>query len=167
METVAQVDWLTWKPDQIATLLFIIQDNRVLLIKKKRGLGAGKINAPGGKLEANESIETCAMRELQEEVCLTVDKVQWCGENLFQFTNGHSMHVHVFKSFDYQGIEAETDEAIPIWTSLDCIPFDLMWEDDHLWIPHMLNNQYFSGYYILEEDTLLDSKIILLNAPKR
>jgi 8-oxo-dGTP diphosphatase len=31
-----------------ATLLFAIRDNPVLCIRKKHGLGAGKINGPGG-----------------------------------------------------------------------------------------------------------------------
>ncbi len=165
--SVDQIDWSHWKPDNFATLLFIIDKPNILLIKKKRGLGAGKINAPGGKLELNESLEECAIRELQEEVCLTVDTIQWSGENLFQFLDGSSMHVHVFKTFSYQGIEAETDEAVPIWMPLDQIPFDKMWEDDHLWVPHMLNDQLFSGRYLLENDTLLDSHIELLTQPKR
>ena len=49
------VDWETWEPNMRANLLFVVQGNRVLLIHKKRGIGAGKINGPGGKLEAGES----------------------------------------------------------------------------------------------------------------
>ena len=40
-----------WRPVHQATLLFVINDGNVLLIRKKRGLGAGKINGPGGKLD--------------------------------------------------------------------------------------------------------------------
>lgn len=37
----------------LATLMFVIDEARgeVLLIRKKRGLGAGKINGPGGKID--------------------------------------------------------------------------------------------------------------------
>ena len=48
---VGDVDWGTWSPVDFATLLFVIKDDKALLIHKKRGLGIGKINAPGGKLE--------------------------------------------------------------------------------------------------------------------
>ncbi|NBV86555.1 MAG: NUDIX hydrolase, partial [Verrucomicrobia bacterium] len=41
------MDWTRWLPSERANLCFIIKDRRVLLIRKKRGLGAGKINAPG------------------------------------------------------------------------------------------------------------------------
>ena len=43
------IDWTGWQPKERATLLFILRDGQALLIHKKRGLGAGKINAPGGR----------------------------------------------------------------------------------------------------------------------
>ena len=52
---VHSIDWARWKPEDTATLLFVIQQGRALLIRKKRGLGAGKINAPGGRLERDEA----------------------------------------------------------------------------------------------------------------
>src|SRR5712664_730039 len=49
-----------------ATLCFILHDNKVLLLKKNPGLfGAGKWNAPGGKLQPKETAEHCAMRGLR------------------------------------------------------------------------------------------------------
>ena len=43
-------NWSTWQPNMLSSLVFICKNNEVLLIKKKTGLGAGKINAPGGKI---------------------------------------------------------------------------------------------------------------------
>ena len=40
-----------WTPDILATLMFVVQKGRILLIRKKRGIGAGKVNGPGGKFE--------------------------------------------------------------------------------------------------------------------
>ncbi len=34
-----------------------MRDDETLLIRKKRGLGAGKITAPGGRIEAGETPE--------------------------------------------------------------------------------------------------------------
>ena len=31
--------------------MFVVQKGRILLIRKKRGIGAGKVNGPGGKFE--------------------------------------------------------------------------------------------------------------------
>ena len=35
------IDWATWKPVETATLVFVQRDDEILLIRKKRGLGAG------------------------------------------------------------------------------------------------------------------------------
>jgi hypothetical protein len=45
------IDWATWQPSQRATLLFILREEKILLIHKLRGFGAGKINGPGGKID--------------------------------------------------------------------------------------------------------------------
>ena len=71
LERVTDLDWSTWQPDDRATLLFVVHADRILLIEKKRGLGAGKINGPGGRIEPGESPRQAAVREVQEEVGVT------------------------------------------------------------------------------------------------
>ena len=44
------------------TIVFIIQEQNILLGLKKRGIGVGKWNGFGGKVEANETIEDAAKR---------------------------------------------------------------------------------------------------------
>ena len=56
-------DWDKWQPDIEATLVFIHQGSRVLLIEKLRGIGMGKINGPGGKIDPGETPLECAVRE--------------------------------------------------------------------------------------------------------
>ena len=65
---VANIDWDHWVPEQVTVLLFVIIKGQILLMRKKRGLGAGKINGPGGRVERGESPQDCAMRETQEEL---------------------------------------------------------------------------------------------------
>ena len=38
--TVDGIDWATWRPDDVATLMFVREADQVLLIRKLRGLGA-------------------------------------------------------------------------------------------------------------------------------
>ena len=52
MKRVNEIEWASWQPQVRATLLFVIKEGQVLLIHKKRGLGQGKVNGPGGKIEA-------------------------------------------------------------------------------------------------------------------
>ena len=84
-EVVDRVDGANWRPREEGTLCFVIQDGQILLIEKKRGLGAGKVNGPGGRLEKGETAEQAAIRETQEEVGITPTGVQWAGELRFQF----------------------------------------------------------------------------------
>ena len=67
-ERFEQIDWQRWEPDEHATLCFVIRGGEILLIRKKRGLGAGKINGPGGRLEPGETALDCAVRETREEL---------------------------------------------------------------------------------------------------
>jgi len=153
------IDWANWQAVQLATLLFVVRDGKVLLIHKKRGLGAGKINGPGGRLNNGESPLQAAVREVQEELRVTPVGVEYCGELAFQFVEGLSIHVEVFRASDCEGEPEETDEAKPIWTPVDKIPFEQMWADDRLWIPLMLARQKFSGRFLFDGDTMLGHEI--------
>jgi len=159
VKTLQDIDWSTWKAKDPATLVFVVTEGRVLLIRKKRGLGAGKINAPGGRMESGETRLECAVREAQEELCITPIGLTYSGENLFQFVDGYSIHVHVFKATGYEGEPTETDEAIPIWSDVDKIPYAEMWEDDTLWVPLVLDGTRFSGRYIFDDDVMLDYEL--------
>lgn len=159
---VSAIDWSSWAPVDRATLLFVIVDGSILLIRKKRGLGQGKINGPGGRLEAGETPLEGALREVREEVCVEARQATKCGELYFQFVDGYSIHVHVFRAAALVGEAQETPEAVPLWVGLDAIPYDEMWADDRLWIPHMLDDQPFEGYFIFDDDTMVDQRLDLL-----
>ena len=157
---VQDVPWDDWRAVDTATLTFVTRlDQEVLLIRKKRGLGAGKINGPGGRLEAGETLMDCAIREVQEELEITPLAPAPRGELRFQFLDGYSIHVHVFTATAHRGEARETDEAIPLWTPLDAIPYPEMWADDILWLPRVLGGKSVSGYFIFDGDTMLDHSL--------
>jgi len=152
---IEEIDWSAWAPQQRATLLFVIRGGRILLIRKKRGLGAGKINGPGGRIGPAETPRECAIREVQEELCVTPTGVSFCGELRFQFLDGLSLHGYVFKASDCDGEPCETEEATPLWTPVDEIPYDEMWADDRLWVPLMLAGARFEGRFLFDGDRML------------
>ncbi|HWA73650.1 MAG TPA: 8-oxo-dGTP diphosphatase [Polyangiaceae bacterium] len=156
---LADIDWSNWQPRDVATLLFIQDAGRVLLIRKKRGLGAGKINGPGGRLEPDETPEQAAIREVEEEVCVTPLGVSARGTLSFEFTDGYRLHAHLFVASGFRGTPRETDEAIPIWFALDSLPFHEMWADDALWLPHVLAGRSVVGRFVFEGDAMLDHEL--------
>src|SRR5262245_9607433 len=121
-----------------ATLLFVFRGDEVLLIRKKRGLGAGKINGPGGKIDPGETPEQCAVREVQEELGIRAADVSETGLLRFQFTDGLGLLCHVFRAESFTGTPVETGEAIPLWTKVNAIPFHEMWADDRMWFHHLI-----------------------------
>lgn len=153
------VDWAHWQPRERATLLFVIRNGKMLLIHKKKGLGAGKINGPGGRIEPGENPQEAAVREVQEELLVTPIGVRQVGELMFQFTDGFSIHGYVFTAQDCDGEPQETEEATPLWVSVSDIPYHQMWADDRLWIPWMLRGEKFIGRFIFQDDTMLDGEI--------
>jgi len=158
---VAEIDWARWVPTERATLLFVLCDSQILLIEKKTGLGAGKINGPGGRIDPGESPMEGAIREVEEELCVTPTGVRFGGELFFQFVDGYSLHGSVFTATGFQGDLCETSEAKPMWTPIDRIPYELMWADDRLWLPHMLEGRGFRGYFIFDGDDMRDSLVEL------
>lgn len=158
---VDQIDWPNWKPTEYANLCFVIRDGQILLIRKKRGLGAGKINGPGGRLEKGETAEQAAIRETQEEIGVTPSGLNQIGELYFQFLDGYKLHVAVFSATGCSGKLIETDEATPIWTEIHRIPYDEMWQDDPYWLPLVLNQTRFSGYFVFDGERLLTHRLDL------
>lgn len=159
--TLTDVEWEGWEPKDPATLLFVIRDGEILLIRKKRGLGAGKINGPGGKLEGDETPLQCALRETHEELGIHATSVEYSGEHQFQFVDGYSLHVHVYRASGFIGQPVETDEAIPLWFPLDAIPYDEMWMDDRIWLPLLLSRDIFHGRWLFDGDQMLDYQLII------
>lgn len=161
------MDWTNWIPRERANLCFIVRRGHVLLIHKKRGLGAGKINAPGGKIEPNETALQSAIRETHEEVGVIPLAPEARGELFFQFADGYSLHCTVFRSLDCEGEPIETAEATPFWCALDAIPYAEMWADDVHWLPLLLAGETFRGYFDFDSDRMVSHRIETLTAALR
>lgn len=59
-------------PRTLATLVYLLRDDEVLLHRRVKAPNRGLWVAPGGKLEEGESPSECAVREMREETGLTI-----------------------------------------------------------------------------------------------
>jgi len=159
VKRLSDIDWSAWEAKDPATLVFVFRGDEVLLINKKTGLGKGKVNAPGGKIDPGETPEAAAVRECREELHITVRNLEYCGEHRFQFVDGYSIHVWVYRTREFDGEPTETREAEPLWTPMNEIPFDEMWEDDRYWLPMMIRGERFQTRWIFDGDRMLDYEI--------
>ena len=143
------------------TLCIVHKNPLVLLGMKKRGFGHGRWNGFGGKVADKESIENSAKRELKEEAGIICSDIKEQGVLTFKLdTMPELIEVHVFKVSDFQGEPVETEEMKPQWFKVNEIPYNQMWPGDKHWLPFLLNDKNFRGYFHFKDiNTLLDYKI--------
>jgi len=134
---------------KLYTLLMLVRENTLLLGMKKRGFGVGKWNGFGGKVNENESIVDACQRELQEEAGITANDATCVGRIIFEFEGEPLlMDVRVFRATAFTGEVTESEEMLPQWFAHDAIPFQQMWLDDRLWLPILLRDGKFAGYFL-------------------
>lgn len=158
------VPWHDVRGGSLQTLCFIVSFGRVLLIEKRRGHGAGGVNGPGGKAEAGETARQCAIRETIEEVCLRPLAVRCMGLIHFQYADGRVIDGRIFRADGALGVPRETEEARPFWVGIDAIPWQRMWDDDVLWLPHLIAGAPFRAELLIHDDRLVSHRIELLAA---
>lgn len=113
-------------PKEVTTV-FIFQDNKILLLKRKKQPYIDCWAPPGGKLDAGESAEDAACRETLEEVNLHVTLENYLGSYLNPETN---VLDHLFTTTCFSGTvnnnEPEKHEAVA-WFSINQIPQNTSW----------------------------------------
>lgn len=143
-----------------ATLILIFRgqgsERELLLAKKKRGFGLDKWNGPGGKVESalGELPEEGIVRETHEEVGLDVNEVDLVGEFEFIFPHDRAkdFHCYLYTTENFTGEATESEEMAPKWFLVSEIPYDQMWDDDHLWLPLVLKGKKLKGFVEFSEE---------------
>ena len=142
-----------------ATLCFLLDGRppeRVLLGRKKRGFGMGKLNGFGGKVRPGETPVRTIVREVAEEsgVVVSPDALRSAGSVtfLFPFEPSFDHHVHVFLTDAWGGEICESHEMEPFWFPIDAIPYDRMWNDDRYWLPRVLAGKRIRAEFSFAED---------------
>lgn len=160
-DKVSDIPWDEWEATEKCVLTYVIDGNRVLMIEKKTGLGAGYINAPGGHIEIEETKAEAAIRETKEETGLDVTDLEERGVLRFQFKDGLRMLGYVFFTSSFSGeLIEETEETKPFWTDISTLDYSRMWEDDRLWLPMALEGRKFDGRFLFDDKAMLDAEVI-------
>lgn len=154
--------------DDKQTLCHIIKGDRLLLKKASRGIGKGKWNATGGKLEyEDEPPEQCVEREVLEETGLKVKNLFKHGVMRF-YTEGKekpNFTVHLYSTSDFDGeVTVREGEDEVYWFDIDKIPIKEMWDDDNYWLDLMLKKKRFDAdfYYSKNNDKVVKYVVRLI-----
>ncbi len=152
---------------KIATLLFVIREDKVLLAFKRGEpeIGEGKLNAPGGKLEVGETIPECATREAWEELRVRVNPVdlEEVAVVTFYAAGTADFEVHVLRTKTFVGEPHETRSMRnPCWYPMDGLhelEGDLH-DSDLRWMPQAIHGRKFRAdvFYEKRGEGFLDIK---------
>ena len=135
--------WLGWRTE-------------VLLGEKLTGLGVGKLVGAGGKLEPGEDPRAAAVREVAEELSVSVNPADLLpiSRITYPFVDkaDWSQRSFGFVTRVWTGTPAATAELAPRWYRVDRIPFDRMWADARLWLPRALAGEFVEATYSFRAD---------------
>lgn len=127
------------------TLVFLVKNkngnDEILLAMKKRGFGEGKWNGCGGKVDPGETIEQAMIRETQEEIGVTPIAYKKVAVHDFIMETFEDFEAHTYICTEWQGVPVETEEMAPQWFKKLEIPYSLMWQDDIVWLPAVLQGK--------------------------
>lgn len=138
------------------TLAIVVRDGKILLGRKKRGIGVGLWNGLGGHVEVNETIEDAAKRECQEEAGIQPMSIKYSGvitsvyPKVFFGANKHEMHIFTVTAFSGEPVATPEMQDLT-WFAPQDIPYDSMWSDDRHWLPLLLAGKRFSGTFWFDE----------------
>lgn len=131
-------------------------DGAILLGRKRRGMGYGKWNGFGGKIEAGETMRQCASRELREECGLLMapEALEMVGDLYFhQPSDPTWSHAGiVYFARNWKGDPHLSDEMDPRWFFPENFPYSDMWMADRVWLPMILAGKKIRGTIYFAED---------------
>lgn len=154
-----------------AVVGYLVTNDRVILGLRKKvswGLGENLISGIGGKVgdeEAfkGESDEEALVRELREEVGVTLISYEKVGEITFLFPHKPkwSSSVAAYLITQWQGEPQETEPIKPESFFKSSLPTEQMWDDNQYWVPLILEGKKVRAVFEYGEDnkTVVNSTI--------
>lgn len=118
-----------------SSLCYLYRGNQVLMMhrtRKKNDMNHDKWIAIGGRFEAGESPEECALREVKEETGLTMIAPAYRGVVTFINDRYETERMHLFTADRFEGEMTDCDEGELVWipkAQMDALP---QWEGDRI-----------------------------------
>jgi len=142
----------------LATLCYIKHDGHTLMVyrnKKPKDMHAGKWNGLGGKFEAGESPEECAVREVWEEGGLKIRNPKLHGLLMFPNFKEDDWYVFVFTAREFEGeLITNFPEGKLEWIPDEKLTSLNLWESDQIFFPWLEKDKFFSAKFIYQGDEM-------------
>ncbi len=105
------------KKPRVGIGVIVKKDNLVLMGKRKSPLGTGTWSFPGGRLEFNEDIETCAKREVSEETGINIKNLEFgpVTNDIFKEMGEHYITLFIISDYDSGEVKLKEPEKCERW----------------------------------------------------
>ena len=148
---------------KLATLCYVVDDDKTLMLfrnKKENDYHEGKWNGLGGKLEAGETPEECAIREVYEESGLVVSDPEMKGLITFPMFDGvDDWYVWTFVFRKFEGQQIDSPEGTLEWIKNDKLVDLNLWEGDKIFIPWLFDDKCFSAKFVYENGKYVSHEV--------
>ena len=149
---------------KLGTLVYLKRSNQTLMlhrVKKEQDIHEGKWNGLGGKLEAGESPEECAIREVKEESGYDILSPQLKGIMTFpKFDGVDDWYVYIFTADNISGDQIVSPEGNLVWIDDDKVMDLPMWEGDYIFLDWVEKGRFFSAKFVYENKALKDHSVV-------
>lgn len=101
-----------------AVRTFLINDNKVIVIKYKTNKNMNYYDIPGGKIEENESAINASIREFKEETGIEIINQKYKGNVIVEYPN-MIFDFDIYLVNDYKGNPKEFEENHSMWINIE------------------------------------------------
>lgn len=153
---------------KLTTICYLDNGKEFLMLhrnKKVNDIHEDKWVSVGGKFEAGETPEECAIREIKEETGLDAQKLELLGFITFpDFAHeGEDWYSFVYRVTEFEGdLIEECDEGTLKWVPYDQIMSLPTWEGDYIFLEWILEGSpYFSAKFTYDiKGDLVDHSVV-------
>lgn len=146
------------KQTVVATLVVVVHpdEEHILMGRKLRGFGMGKITGYGGKVEPGETPLQAIRREFKEESSFDLPEEAFSYAGLIDFEFPYhpdwGFVCHVFRVTAFEELPPVSDELDPRWVALEDLPATEMWADNAHWLVLAARGERFKARFTYGPD---------------
>jgi len=149
---------------KLATLVYVKRPGQTLMlhrVKRPQDMHRGKWNGLGGKLEAGETPEACAVREVYEESGLAIRAPELRGFLTFPaFRPEEDWYCFVFVAHHFTGELIDSAEGVLAWIDDDRLLELPLWPGDRIFLPWLDQPRFFSGKFVYIDGALTEHDVV-------